>query len=398
MSDLKPCPFCGAAPIVEQGQGHETAIVCKTPMCAGEDNYVWDAKAWNRRAQPADATLMPKMEATPGQRDNDYAKAYRHGWNDCASNAAAAEAHKTSLEKAYDSVRARRAATVPGDELEAFEAWAKQHYGYREFSLEPFLPISDHWRGCWAAWKARAALAAPAAPVEPMASRQTLRTLVDYAWQVATDSTELPETNWADDIIDKVMGAAPAAQAAPQGRPSREWYARMIQKTLDDDFVIGAHHAAPQAGEDAQPVTLGWKLAPQEPTADMIEAARQSYDAQNPIYAALVAAFNAAPTAQIAGWLRVEREGKASLDPLFLLGAAMPKGYIATYSPVVVLTTPQSAAQAAQAVPDANSLYLELSGIDEDLKHGGLGAFDQTCWNTLRRVMRALTTQGASHE
>lgn len=51
-------------------------------------------------------------------------------------------------------------------EREAFEAWAKQHYGYREFSLEPFLPISDHWRGSWAAWQARAALAAPAAPQE----------------------------------------------------------------------------------------------------------------------------------------------------------------------------------------------------------------------------------------
>jgi hypothetical protein len=49
-NELKPCPFCGAAPVVENGAGHETYITCKTPGCAGEDLYVAEARAWNRRA------------------------------------------------------------------------------------------------------------------------------------------------------------------------------------------------------------------------------------------------------------------------------------------------------------------------------------------------------------
>ena len=45
-------------------------------------------------------------------------------------------------------------------------------------------------------------------------------------------------------------------------RPDRQWYARMIQKTLDDDFVVGPAFGA-EAKEDApveQPLTVAFGL------------------------------------------------------------------------------------------------------------------------------------------
>lgn len=41
-------------------------------------------------------------------------------------------------------------------------------------------------------------------------------------------------------------------------------------------------------------------------------------------------------------------------------------------------------------LPDARALYHELGGIVEDVKHEGFGAFDQTCLDTIHRVMDGL--------
>lgn len=49
---LKNCPFCGKQPVIEKLGYSETYIVCKTPMCANEENYVVEAKAWNARPAP----------------------------------------------------------------------------------------------------------------------------------------------------------------------------------------------------------------------------------------------------------------------------------------------------------------------------------------------------------
>lgn len=45
---------------------------------------------------------------------------------------------------------------------------------------------------------------------------------------------------------------------------------------------------------------------------------------------------------------------------------------------------------------NAMSLYYELAGINEDVKHGGFAAFDQVCLNTLQRVMQALAASQSS--
>ena len=72
-----------------------------------------------------------------------------------------------------------------------------------------------------AAWEAaRAALASP-----PVADRQRLRELVDVVWNEATESTAVPDTQWADRLIDKVFPAgsasAPVAGEATSVIPGR---------------------------------------------------------------------------------------------------------------------------------------------------------------------------------
>lgn len=98
-----------------------------------------------------------------------------------------------------------------------------------------------------------------------------------------------------------------------------------------------------------------WKLVPVEPTEEMLLAGMQA------------GAYN-------------------------MTGPGLRQRYRAMIeaAPTPEATMAQTGAQASPGVPDAHSLYLELSGIDEDLKHGGVGAFDQTCWDTLRRAIHAL--------
>ncbi|MBN3145329.1 Lar family restriction alleviation protein [Pectobacterium brasiliense] len=50
------------------------------------------------------------------------------------------------------------------------------------------------------------------APPLPVVTQTLLRGLVDVVWQTAKESTEVPSTKWADELIDKVF---PTAQALP---------------------------------------------------------------------------------------------------------------------------------------------------------------------------------------
>lgn len=70
MSELKPCPFCGGAPMLRPDHNHSTGIEieCVADRCAAKP-AVWEISepatiaAWNRRAGDAElATLRAKVE------------------------------------------------------------------------------------------------------------------------------------------------------------------------------------------------------------------------------------------------------------------------------------------------------------------------------------------------
>ncbi|MDH0520828.1 hypothetical protein [Achromobacter xylosoxidans] len=110
----------------------------------------------------------------------------------------------------------------------------------------------------------RAALASA-----PVADRQRLRELVDVVWNEATESTAVPDTPWADRLIDKVFPSlAASAPVAGEAQPSRQtlldaiWrhgnaramaehniaYRDEVRNTAD--ALIALFDAAPQAGAE----------------------------------------------------------------------------------------------------------------------------------------------------
>ncbi|MFM9867093.1 hypothetical protein [Achromobacter xylosoxidans] len=95
----------------------------------------------------------------------------------------------------------------------------------------------------------------------PVADRQRLRELVDVVWNEATESTAVPDTPWADRLIDKVFpslaASAPVAgEAQPLGyvMKGREWpnqcyYPSSHKPTDIHNWTPVFDHAAPQASE-----------------------------------------------------------------------------------------------------------------------------------------------------
>ncbi|MFY3630658.1 dATP/dGTP pyrophosphohydrolase domain-containing protein [Achromobacter xylosoxidans] len=106
---------------------------------------------------------------------------------------------------------------------------------------------------------------APPTPLAsaPVAGRQRLRELVDVVWNEATESTAVPDTPWADRLIDKVFpslaASAPVAgEAQPLGyvMKGREWpdqcyYPSSHKPTDIHNWTLVFDHAAPQASADA---------------------------------------------------------------------------------------------------------------------------------------------------
>lgn len=96
--------------------------------------------------------------------------------------------------------------------------------------------------------------------------RQRLRNLVDVVWNEATESTAVPDTPWADRLIDKVFpslaASAPVAGDVPGDMPTPIWWINygfhgqvtLRQEEADNARRAGAavyqYHAAPQASAD----------------------------------------------------------------------------------------------------------------------------------------------------
>ncbi|KAK51366.1 hypothetical protein [Bordetella bronchiseptica] len=121
----------------------------------------------------------------------------------------------------------------------------------------------------------------------PVADRHQLRALVDVVWNEATESTAVPDTPWADRLIDKVFPSLSAsAPVAGEAQPD-DLNKRLLEATIRDLAAISEH--------------LG--LDPNEGGADPIieaidELRRERDDWVDAQYAA---AGDAAPQAP-AGW------------------------------------------------------------------------------------------------
>jgi hypothetical protein len=61
--------------------------------------------------------------------------------------------------------------------------------------------------------RAKAALAAQ--PELSAFERNRLRSLIDDAWNAATESEQVPSTKWADEIIDKWLAESPLNERRP---------------------------------------------------------------------------------------------------------------------------------------------------------------------------------------
>ncbi|OZI75544.1 hypothetical protein [Bordetella genomosp. 6] len=111
--------------------------------------------------------------------------------------------------------------------------------------------------------------------------RQRLRDLVDVVWNEATESTAVPDTPWADRMIDRVF-AAGSASARVAGAPQAEQFVQAaidrapeplrrlgeyLSRVLDEDqwataerMLLSACDAAPQASAEPK-LPRGWQLA-----------------------------------------------------------------------------------------------------------------------------------------
>lgn len=117
----------------------------------------------------------------------------------------------------------------------------------------------------------------------PSPSQAHLRQLVDVVWNAATESDEVPSTEWADQLIAAVnwQETQPAPVAQPVQVPPEKWVNPDIHYADENGFAEGwnACRAAMLKAEPvSQPYKLpdGWKLVPVEPTAEMREAYHQA--------------------------------------------------------------------------------------------------------------------------
>ncbi|MEI7407934.1 hypothetical protein [Pectobacterium aroidearum] len=170
-----------------------------------------------------------------------------------------------------------------------------------------------YWDDCdkgfydqYAADRRRILYAAPPLPVVP---QTLLRELVDVVWQDAKESTEVPSTEWADELIGRVFPAAQTLPVVPdevteftKPNSSYEWRkgynacrAAMLQS--GNPVWIGIDWAK---GCGPTPALEGWALVPVTADSEMMAAAIACgvtrgtdgalYVKYDDIYAAMIAA------------------------------------------------------------------------------------------------------------
>lgn len=112
-----------------------------------------------------------------------------------------------------------------------------------------------------------------AAPPLPVVLQTLLRELVDVVWQDAKESTEVPSTEWADELIGKVFPPAQAQPVVPdevteftKPNSSYEWrkgYNACIAALQSGNPVWSGIDWA-KGCEPTQAVPEGWALVPQQ--------------------------------------------------------------------------------------------------------------------------------------
>lgn len=190
-------------------------------------------------------------------------------------------------------------------------------------------------------------LTAPVGPASaPVADRERLRELVDVVWNEATESTAVPDTPWADRLIDKVFpslaASAPVAgeqfkAAFPNGVLPNEKYHELWERagknrnpnyTLLENLtwqvgmfgdLVAKEASAPVAGEARQlpTINVGGNERPQQwftakEVRQLLDAAPQASEAVR----------DAAP---IIGHITVKGKGRSSVD-LDASHADLPEG------------------------------------------------------------------------
>ncbi|MGE8629498.1 hypothetical protein [Achromobacter denitrificans] len=130
-------------------------------------------------------------------------------------------ADKIAFARAIESALLSKLRAPVADERAAFEAWNSKHGQYRRSDAYE-RDDNGHYlewavENGWRVWQARAALASAPVAVD----RQRLRDLVDVVWNEATESTAVPDTQWADRLIDKVFPAGSAS--APVAADAALW-------------------------------------------------------------------------------------------------------------------------------------------------------------------------------
>jgi hypothetical protein len=200
------------------------------------------------------------------------------------------------------------------DERAAFERFQRRT-GLDELYLERHATHGQYmWtatKEAWETWQARAALASAPAPFD----RRQLRALVDLVWNEATESTAVPDTPWADRMIDKVFSSLPASAAvAGEAQPSDidilGLAGQYIQPSPVDvalqivnfSRALLSRYATPQASEaaldaDRQPASAPLLKAARRAVLALAAAAERDPAFQGD-YDALSAALSAQPGAQ----------------------------------------------------------------------------------------------------
>ncbi|MFP3746978.1 hypothetical protein SB816_28230 [Achromobacter sp. SIMBA_011] len=268
--------------------------------------------------------------------------------------------------RAIESVVLSKLRAPVADERAAFEAWATAIAEKYDVTRNGDHYMEPYTEWVWEAWQAsRAALASA-----PVADRQRLRELVDVVWNEATESTAVPDTPWADRLIDKVFPSL-AASAPVASLPDVEPEPRTAEDYAIP--VVGVGTSAPVAMSETERSAITGLIAvaraafnvadDAEDDGDQIKVDRADADALS----AALDALDELPDDQPGYSMGPSNKAEWALRRLLnaasapVAGEARPVARIDNFGNVVMLTSDAPLNSYLYAAPQASADALEVA-------------------------------------
>lgn len=220
--------------LLDKSEGQEpVAIVKENPYCPEGtsdelDRYLPNGtKLYDRPAPQAAQPAAPQDRAVL----SEVSRAYLKEWGDYDEADGLWVFSDTALQHVLSCHGAQPAASV--EPLRAAADALMTAYRAKYGRVHGFIKLNAPLRDEFTALSTALYAAPVAAQAQPVPDRQRMRALVDLVWNEATESTTVPDTPWADRLIDKVF----AAQAASEPEQCYHRIADMKNENVASGFM-----------------------------------------------------------------------------------------------------------------------------------------------------------------